>query len=67
MDQPNKPTLGGYLELLIKVMVSMILLIFVGIGTAIVVLAVPFFLSLMCILALLFLVGRTYTSGRYSF
>ena len=52
MDQPNKPTLGGYLELLIKVMVSMVLLIFVGIGTAIVVLAVPFFLSLVCILAL---------------
>ena len=48
----NKPTIGGYLELLVKVMVSMILLIFVGIGTAIVVLAGPFLLSLICVYAL---------------
>ena len=52
MEQPNKPTLVGYLELLVKVMVSMILLIFVGIGTAIVVLAVPFILSFVFVLAL---------------
>lgn len=48
----NRPTLGGYLELLIKVLVSMVLLIFTGVGCAIVVLAAPFLLSLVCVLAL---------------
>lgn len=52
MWNSNKPTLGGYLELLVKVMVSMVLLIFVGIGAAIVVLAGPFLLSLICVYAL---------------
>lgn len=48
----NKPTIGGYLELLIKVLVSVTLLIFMGVGCAIVVLAAPFLLSLICVLAL---------------
>ena len=52
MEQPNEPTLVGYLELLVKVMISMILLIIVGISTAIVVLAVPFILSFVFVLAL---------------
>lgn len=52
MDQPNKPTLGGYLELLVKAFVAVTLLIFMGVGCAIVVLGVPFILSLTCVLAL---------------
>lgn len=48
----NKPTLGGYLELLLKALVSVTLLIFMGVGCAIVVLGVPFTISLICVLAL---------------
>lgn len=52
MDQPNKPTLGGYLELLIKVFVAMMFLIIMGVGCAVAVLLIPFLLSLICVLAL---------------
>lgn len=48
----NGPTLTGYLELLIKVLVSTVLLIFMGVGCAIMVLAAPFLLSLMLVVAL---------------
>lgn len=52
MEQPNKPTLGGYLELLVKVMISMVLLIFMGVFYAALVLLIPFMLSLTFVLAL---------------
>lgn len=52
MDQPNRPTLGGYLDLLFKVFVTMMVLIFWGVMIAAIALAVPFMLSLVCILAL---------------
>lgn len=45
-----KPTLTGYLELLIKVFTAMIALIFWGV--LIVAMAVPFILSVTCVLAL---------------
>jgi hypothetical protein len=48
----NKPTLGGYLELLFKVFVTMTVLIFWGVLIAVVTMAVPFILSLVCVLAL---------------
>ena len=47
-----KPTLTGYLELLIKVFTAMIVLIFWGVFIAAVALAVPFLLSLFFVLAL---------------
>jgi len=47
-----KPTLAGYLELLIKVFMAMIALIFWGVLIAVVAMAVPFLLSLICVLAL---------------
>ena len=52
MDQPNKPTLGGYLELLIKAMLTTILLIFMGVFYAALALLIPFILSLVFVLAL---------------
>lgn len=47
-----KPTLTGYLELLIKVFLAMIALIFWGVLIAVVAMAIPFLLSLFCVLAL---------------
>lgn len=47
-----KPTLTGYLELLIKVFLAMIALIFWGVLIAAIAMAVPFLLSLICVLAL---------------
>ena len=47
-----KPTLAGYLELLIKVFMAMVALIFWGVLIAAIVMAVPFLLSLFCVLAL---------------
>ena len=47
-----KPTLAGYLELLIKVFITMTVLIFWGVLIAAVAMAVPFILSLVCVLAL---------------
>jgi len=47
-----KPTLTGYLELLVKVFTAMIALIFWGVLIAAVAMAVPFLLSLTCVLAL---------------
>lgn len=47
-----KPTLTGYLELLIKVFAAMIALIFWGVLIAVVAMAVPFILSVTCVLAL---------------
>lgn len=47
-----KPTLTGYLELLVKVFLAMIVLIFWGVLIAAVAMAVPFLLSLFCVLAL---------------
>lgn len=47
-----KPTLIGYLELLVKVFITMTVLIFWGVLIAVVAMAVPFMLSLVCILAL---------------
>lgn len=52
MENSNRPTLGGYLELLIKVFAAMIALIFWGVLIAAVAMAVPFLLSLICVLAL---------------
>lgn len=52
MEQPNKPTIGGYLELLIKAMVATILLIFMGVGCAALALLIPFIVSLVLVLAL---------------
>ena len=48
----NKPTLGGYLELLFKVFITMTVLIFWGVLIAAVAMVVPFMLSLVCVLAL---------------
>ena len=48
----NRPTLGGYLELLFKVFITMTVLIFWGVLIAAVAMAVPFILSLVCVLAL---------------
>lgn len=48
----DRPTLKGYLELLFKVFASMIALIFWGVLIAAVAMAVPFLLSLVCVLAL---------------
>lgn len=48
----NKPTLGGYLELLVRAMVATILLIFIGVGCAALTLLIPFMLSLVFVLAL---------------
>jgi hypothetical protein len=48
----NKPTLGGYLELLLKVFITMTVLIFWGVLIAAVAMVVPFMLSLVCVLAL---------------
>ena len=48
----NKPTLGGYLELLFKVFITMTVLIFWGVMIAAIALAVPFMLSLVFVLAL---------------
>ncbi len=48
----NKPTLRGYLELLFKVFITMTVLIFWGVLIAAVAMAVPFMLSLTCVLAL---------------
>jgi len=47
-----KPTLTGYLELLVKVFTAMIALIFWGVLIAAVAMAVPFILSVTCVLAL---------------
>ena len=47
-----KPTLTGYLELLIKVFTAMIALIFWGVLIAAVAMAIPFILSATCVLAL---------------
>lgn len=48
----NRPTLGGYLDLLFKVFITMMVLIFYGVLIAVVAMAVPFILSLVCVLAL---------------
>ena len=48
----NKPTLGGYLGLLVRAMVATILLIFIGVGCAALTLLIPFMLSLVFVLAL---------------
>lgn len=48
----NRPTLGGYLDLLFKVFITMMVLIFWGVLIAVVAMAVPFILSLVCVLAL---------------
>lgn len=48
----NRPTLGGYLDLLFKVFITMMVLIFWGVLIAAVAMAVPFILSLVCVLAL---------------
>lgn len=48
----NRPTLGGYLDLLFKVFITMIVLIFWGVLIAAVAMAVPFILSVTCVLAL---------------
>lgn len=52
MENSNRPTLTGYLELLIKVSTAMIALIFWGVLIAAVAMAVPFLLSLFCVLVL---------------
>ena len=52
MENSNRSTLTGYLELLIKVFTAMIVLIFWGVLIAAVAMAVPFLLSLICVLAL---------------
>ncbi len=52
MENSNRPTLGGYLELLFKVFITMTVLIFCGVLIAAVAMAVPFILSLVCVLAL---------------
>lgn len=52
MGQPNKPTLGEYLDLLFKVFAAMVALIFWGVLIAAVAMAVPFILSVTCVLAL---------------
>lgn len=52
MENSNRPTLTGYLELLIKVFTAMIALIFWGVLIAAVAMAVPFILSVTCVLAL---------------
>ena len=52
MGNSNKPTLGGYLELLFKVFITMTVLIFCGVLIAAVAMVVPFMLSLVCVLAL---------------
>lgn len=52
MENSNRPTLGGYLELLFKVFITMMVLIFWGVLIAAVAMAVPFLLSLICVLAL---------------
>ena len=72
MDQQNRPTLRGYLDLLFKVFITMMVLIFWGVLIAAVAMAVPFILSLTCVLALtsagaLVFVGNTCGSGRCSF
>lgn len=48
----DRPTLRGYMELLFKVFITMMVLIFWGILIAAVAMAVPFILSLVCVLAL---------------
>lgn len=48
----NRPTLGGYLDLLFKVFAAMVVLIFGGVLIAAVAMAVPFILSVVCVLAL---------------
>lgn len=48
----DRPTLGGYLDLLFKVFITMMVLIFWGVLIAVVAMAVPFILSLVCVLAL---------------
>ena len=52
MGNSNRPTLGVYLELLIKVFTAMIALIFWGVLIAAVAMAVPFILSVTFVLAL---------------
>lgn len=52
MGNFNRPTLGGYLDLLFKVFITMMVLIFWGVLIAVVAMAVPFILSLVCVLAL---------------
>lgn len=48
----NRPTLKGYLDLLFKVFITMMVLIFWGVLIAAVAMAVPFILSLVFVLAL---------------
>lgn len=48
----DRPTLKGYLELLLKVFAAMIALIFWGVLIAAIAMAVPFLLSLFFVLAL---------------
>lgn len=52
MGQQNRPTLKGHFELLGKVFAAMVALIFWGVLIAAVAMAVPFILSLVCVLAL---------------
>lgn len=52
MGNSNKPTLGGYLELLFKVFNTMTVLIFWGVLIAAVAMVVPFILSFVFVLAL---------------
>lgn len=52
MGNSNRPTLGGYFDLLFKVFITMIVLIFWGVLIAVIAMAVPFILSLICVLAL---------------
>lgn len=47
-----KPTLTGYLELLVKVFFAMMVLIFWGVLIAAIAIVVPFILSVTCVLAL---------------
>ena len=46
------PSLKGYFDLLFKVFVTMLVLIFWGVLIAVIAMAVPFILSLVCVLAL---------------
>ena len=46
------PSLKGYFDLLFKVFITMIVLIFWGVLIAAVAMAVPFILSLVCVLGL---------------
>lgn len=46
-EKPNKPTLGGFLILLVRVFIALAFLVAVTIG----ILAIPFLISLVCVAA----------------